>query len=67
MLTAVFGMLVGVPLMAVIYDIVRQITYKGVRGHGREDIIIGYEARFHAPVQPKRRNRKKPEGGERSA
>lgn len=46
-LWGIAGMLIGVPLMAVIYDIVRQITYRGVRGHGREDMIVSYEARFH--------------------
>ena len=44
----IVGMLVGVPLMAVIYDIVRQLTFKGVRSHGREDMIASYNDRFHA-------------------
>lgn len=47
-LWGIIGMLVGVPLMAVIYDIIRQITYRGVRRHGREEMIESYEARFHA-------------------
>ena len=47
-LWGIIGMLVGVPLMAVIYDIIRQITYRGVRRHGHEEMIERYEARFHA-------------------
>ena len=57
-LWGIAGMLVGVPLMAVIYDIIRQLTYKGIRGHGREDIIAAYEARFHpADKTPARRKK----------
>lgn len=53
------GMLVGVPLMAVIYDIVRQIiTFKDSRRRGRNDMIAAYNAEFHPPVQ----NRKKKAG-----
>ena len=55
-LWGITGMLIGVPLMAVIYDIVRQITYRSVRGHGREDMIVSYEARFHA-AKKKAKNR----------
>ena len=53
------GMFVGVPLMAVIYDIVRQIiTFKDSRRRGRNDMIAAYNAEFHPPVQ----NRKKKAG-----
>ncbi len=55
-LWGITGMLIGVPLMAVIYDIVRQITYRSVRGHGREDMIVSYEAQFHA-AKKKAKNR----------
>ena len=47
-LWGIVGMLIGVPLMAVIYDIVRQLTFKGVRRHGREDMIEAYMERFHS-------------------
>ena len=33
------GMIVGVPLFAVLYDIVRQLAYRGLRRHGRDDLI----------------------------
>lgn len=46
-LWGIAGMLIGVPLMAVIYDIVRQITYRSVRSHGCEDMIVSYEEQFH--------------------
>ncbi len=58
-LWGIMGMLVGVPLMAVIYDIVRQIiTFKDSRRRGRNDMIAAYNAEFHPPVQ----NRKKKAG-----
>lgn len=50
-LWGIIGMLVGVPLMAVIYDIIRQLTFRGVRRNGREDMIEVYNARFH-PAAP---------------
>lgn len=50
-LWGIMGMLVGVPLMAVIYDIIRQITFKGVRDHGRQEMIDRYNDRFHPPAE----------------
>lgn len=44
----IVGMLVGVPLFAVIYDIVRKLTRIGLRRRGREDMITAYDAEFHA-------------------
>ena len=58
-LWGIAGMLVGVPLMAVIYDIARQLTFKGARRHGHDDMITAYNAQFHPPVQPKKKARKK--------
>lgn len=51
-LWGILGMLIGVPLMAVIYDIIRQITFKGVRDHGRQEMIDRYNDRFHPPAGP---------------
>ena len=45
------GMIIGVPLMAVIYDIVRQLTYFGIRRHGRNEMIENYNAAFHPPTE----------------
>ena len=48
------GMLVGVPLMAVIYDIVRQITHSGLKGRGLGGMIDAYNARFHPAAGKKK-------------
>lgn len=50
------GMIVGVPLMALIYDVIRQLTREGLRRHGRDDLLERYNARFHSPAaaKPKR-------------
>ena len=52
------GMLVGVPLMAVIYDVVRQLTFRGIREQGQADMIESYNAQFHPPVEAKKKKRK---------
>jgi predicted PurR-regulated permease PerM len=41
------GMIIGVPLFAVIYDVARKLCHKGLRFRGREDLIKAYMARFH--------------------
>jgi len=46
-LWGIVGMLVGVPLMAVIYDIVRQLTFGGVRKRGHGGMIDAYRDKFH--------------------
>lgn len=43
------GMIVGVPLMAVIYDVTRQLTKLGLRRHNQEALIERYDAEFHTP------------------
>ena len=58
-LWGIAGMLIGVPLMAVIYDIVRQITYRSVRRHGRDDMIASYEAQFHTASKKAKSREKK--------
>ncbi|MCD7741994.1 MAG: AI-2E family transporter [Ruminococcus sp.] len=35
----VFGMVIGVPLFAVIYDVIKKFIYHSLRKHGREDLI----------------------------
>ena len=54
-LWGIFGMLVGVPLMAVIYDSTRQITFRGARRHGHDDMIAAYNSAFHAPAGDKKK------------
>ena len=48
-LWGIVGMIVGVPLMAVIYDISRQLTFFGIRRHGQEELIEDYNVVYHAP------------------
>jgi len=38
-LWGIVGMIVGVPLFAVIYDVVRRLTYWGLKRHNREDLL----------------------------
>lgn len=43
----VVGMVIGVPLFAVIYDIIRKLVYRGLRKHKRESMIMDYEEKYH--------------------
>ena len=43
----VVGMVFGVPLFAVIYDIIRKLVYRGLRKHKRESMITDYEEKYH--------------------
>lgn len=43
----VVGMVIGVPLFAVIYDIIRKMVYRGLRKHKRESMITDYEEKYH--------------------
>ena len=45
----VTGMLVGVPLMAVLYDAARRLIYRGLSRRGSEEMITEYNAAFHPP------------------
>ncbi len=51
-LWGISGMIVGVPLMALIYDLVRQIAFRGVRKRGMEDMLDDYQAKYH-PAEKK--------------
>ncbi|CDB17930.1 uncharacterized protein BN476_01490 [Anaerobutyricum hallii CAG:12] len=42
----VVGMVIGVPLFAVIYDIIRKLVYRGLRKHKRESMITDYEEKW---------------------
>ena len=41
------GMVIEVPLFAVIYDIIRKLVYRGLRKHKRESMITDYEEKYH--------------------
>ncbi len=48
------GMLIGVPLLGVIYDIVRKLVFWGLRRNGQEAMVTGYLREFHPPVEGKK-------------
>ena len=52
-LWGILGMLIGVPLMAVIYDIIRQLAYRGMREHGYGKQLDAYIRKYH-PEQVKK-------------
>lgn len=58
-LWGIVGMIVGVPLFAVIYDIIRRLTRLGLRRHNQEALIGEYDAAFHAPSEEKPRKKNK--------
>ena len=55
------GMLVGVPLFAVIYDMIRSFTMNALQKHGREDLVLSYSTQFaeEEQVKPKKKKPKK--------
>ncbi len=57
-LWGIVGMLVGVPLFAVIYDIIRRLTFYGLDRHGCGNLIEAYNAKFHPAPAEKKSKRK---------
>ena len=60
------GMVVGIPLFAVLYDGARRLLYRSLRQRGHQDMIADYNASFHpekgkavAPLKRKKRAGKK--------
>lgn len=53
----VVGMVIGVPLFAVIYDIIRKLVYRGLRKHKRESMITDYEEKYHKSRLPQAKRR----------
>ncbi len=53
-LWGVLGMIVGVPLFAVIYDVLRRLIFFGLRRHGREDLIEAYGKSFLSATAEKK-------------
>lgn len=49
----IVGMIIGVPLFAVIYDIIRKLTYRGLRKHNRQAMITDYEEKYHQKEEKK--------------
>ena len=50
-LWGVVGMIVGVPLFAVIYDIIRQLVSIGLGKHGRSGLEAAYKEEFHPELK----------------
>lgn len=43
------GMVIGVPLFAVIYDVIRRVVLRGLRHHQQEEMLVAYNKVFGAP------------------
>lgn len=54
-LWGIVGMIVGVPLFAVLYDIVRRLTYYGLARHGRRELADEYNSVYHPPLPEKKK------------
>ena len=50
-LWGIVGMIVGVPLFAVLYDIVRKLTHYGLGKHGHQELMEQYDGAFHAKAE----------------
>lgn len=46
-LWGIVGMVIGVPLFAVIYDIIRKLIYRGLKKHAHEKMITQYQEAYH--------------------
>ncbi len=46
-----FGMLLGVPVFAVIYDIIRQLVTFGLKKRGEEQLMTNYNFIYHDPEE----------------
>ncbi len=46
-----FGMLLGVPIFAVLYDIVRQLINFGLKKRGEEQLLTNYNFIYHDPEE----------------
>ena len=58
-LWGILGMIVGVPLFAIIYDIIRHLIYSGLKKHNQSNLIQEYLKEWHpefsempAPSEP---------------
>ena len=49
----IVGMLIGVPLFAVIYDILKKLIYLGLEKNNKGEMIVAYNNEYHAPAEPK--------------
>ncbi len=61
------GMLVAVPLFAVIYDIIRKMLFHRLKKTGHEELFNQYEAEYHHPQQAGGRRKRRSEQKAREA
>jgi len=59
-LWGILGMIVGVPLFAVIYDIIRQVVFYRLRDRGDTAVIDEYVAAFHSAPDEKSKPKFRP-------
>ena len=50
------GLLVGVPVFVIIYDLIKKLIYRVLRKRGKEDLIEEYESTYHPPEKPKKKH-----------
>ncbi len=50
-LWGIMGMIIGVPLFAVIYDVLRSLCYRFLRQGGHQDMVDAYQSEFHPPLK----------------
>lgn len=46
------GMIIGVPLIAVIYDIVKKLVHRGLAKHGQLELLDAYNTEFNPSQEP---------------
>lgn len=51
------GLLVGVPVFVVIYDLIKKLIYLVLNKRGQEELIAEYESTYHPPEQAKKKRK----------
>lgn len=46
------GMIVGVPLFAVIYDVIKKLVFHGLRRNNELELLADYHAQYGDPEDP---------------
>ncbi len=59
----IVGMVVGVPLFAVIYDIIKKLVYLGLKKKDKAVLIEDYNSSFHATPEPPKESKKRGRSG----
>ena len=49
------GMLIGVPVFVIIYDLIKKLIYLVLNKRGRGELITAYESAYHAPKKAKKK------------